>query len=715
MKKIANVFNAGIGFRYAFAAAILFLLLASGPAQANCDYIFFSVNGDTNITVMTQGDMVGWGANCTVGATLHWQIWADVDLDGQIDIDGDRLIFEFDVADGETSGDGPPPDNNPVPDGWYITNEMMLGMAPADYLLSVFEPDSHTGAMIGITCNAMADPPNMIRGLVSVEGHTAPDPEFLGNRWIECSPEGGNFQLWAGLTDENGQYEVNIGEDGTGLEFRVDPPEIAGFAGPGETMVTVSGIVDDIDFYYSAPADSLFGYIRNEYGNLILRNVSGYCSKMNGSGNKNFDVVDGRYVVFFGPSEYGQWNIGISSDNLVPDYMVPMNHQVEIGTIHGQQIDFICIDADTVLYARVTENNAEPSHSYRVIAQSYDLQCGTQAISGIGSENIVPLYITADDLNGWNLGISSGDDSYPIPPGYVLENGGLNDHSPGDTVNMNFVAGVAIRDTVVLDSGDPEPNWNIVWVSIGRDGNYYGCNPNGDGVFTIYADTGVYSMSVNHEGYLTRPNNRQVHITGDTTGGLGFVINQRHCRVSGVLSNIPLPINYSIGVPAYSANDNSGYATMLHVDSLTGHFEGYLCDAEWTLDPPMIQNRFAPQSAHLSIADYPDTVKTLEFFYIDPSGIEDMNPIPKEFSLLQNYPNPFNAQTVISYGLPQAANVTIEIYDLLGRSIVSLPAGTQEAGYHNLEWNASGQPSGIYFYRIKAGDFTQMRKMLLLK
>jgi hypothetical protein len=714
MKKIATVFNVGMGYRYTIIAAILFLMLASGPAHAYCDYIFFSVNGDTSLSIMTQGDMVAWGANCTVGATLHWQIWADVDQDGQID-EGDRLIFEFDVTDGETSGDGPPPDNNPVPDGWYITNEMLLGMAPADYLFSAFEPESHTGAMKGMTCNAMTDPPNSIRGLVSVEGHTPPDPDFLGNRWIECSPEGGNFQLWAGLTDDNGHYEVNIGESGTGLEFRVDPPEIAGFAGPGETMVFVSGIVNDIDFYYSAPADSLYGYILNEYDNPILRNVSGYLSKMNGSGNKNFDAVDGRYVVYFGPSEYGQWIIGLSSENLVPDYLVPMNHQVEIGSIHGQQYDLICLDADTVLFARVTENNAEPSHNYRLIAQSYMLQIGTQAISGTGPENIVPLYITADDPNGWSVGISTGDDSYPIPPGYVLENSGLNNLSPGDTVNMNFVAGVAIHDTVFVDAGDPEPNWNMVWVSIGRDGNFFGCNPNGDGVFTIYGDTGVYMMGAYSERFLTCPNNRQVHLSADTSGGLSFNLNQRHCRISGVLSNIPLPINYGVGVPAHTSNDNSGYSAMLNVDSLTGHFEGYLCDGEWTLDPPQIMNRYAPPTAHLSISEFPDTLKTVEFFYIDPSGVHDNNPIPNEYALLQNYPNPFNAQTVIGYGLPEASRVTIEIYDLLGRLIESLPGGMQNAGYHNLEWNASGQTSGIYFYRIKAGNFAQMRKMLLLK
>jgi len=89
--------------------------------------------------------------------------------------------------------------------------------------------------------------------------------------------------------------------------------------------------------------------------------------------------------------------------------------------------------------------------------------------------------------------------------------------------------------------------------------------------------------------------------------------------------------------------------------------------------------------------------------------------LPLSLTLEQNYPNPFNASTQISYLLPEQAQVSIDIYNILGQRVVSLFDGIQPAGNHQAIWNASGQASGIYFYRIKAGDKVETKKMQLLK
>ncbi|MBW1673043.1 MAG: T9SS type A sorting domain-containing protein, partial [Deltaproteobacteria bacterium] len=99
-----------------------------------------------------------------------------------------------------------------------------------------------------------------------------------------------------------------------------------------------------------------------------------------------------------------------------------------------------------------------------------------------------------------------------------------------------------------------------------------------------------------------------------------------------------------------------------------------------------------------------------------PTNIEeDIPAIPAEFILSQNYPNPFNATTVIQYSLPSASDVAIDIYDLLGRKVETLIDQRQQAGYHQVIWNAKDKTSGVYFYRIKGGDYTETKKMLLLK
>lgn len=92
---------------------------------------------------------------------------------------------------------------------------------------------------------------------------------------------------------------------------------------------------------------------------------------------------------------------------------------------------------------------------------------------------------------------------------------------------------------------------------------------------------------------------------------------------------------------------------------------------------------------------------------------------PTEFSVA-NYPNPFNPITVINYAVPKKSTVAIEIFNILGQKIKTLVEGERTAGYHSVLWdgkNESGKEvgSGIYLYRLKAGQFTQSKKMLLLK
>jgi len=103
-----------------------------------------------------------------------------------------------------------------------------------------------------------------------------------------------------------------------------------------------------------------------------------------------------------------------------------------------------------------------------------------------------------------------------------------------------------------------------------------------------------------------------------------------------------------------------------------------------------------------------------------PLSIADDNPLPKQYSLSQNRPNPFNPVTTIHYDLPEQSQVTLMIYDIRGREIRELVNNTQDAGYKSVIWDGTDEfgrsvGTGIYLYQIQAGDFTQTRKMLLLK
>lgn len=89
--------------------------------------------------------------------------------------------------------------------------------------------------------------------------------------------------------------------------------------------------------------------------------------------------------------------------------------------------------------------------------------------------------------------------------------------------------------------------------------------------------------------------------------------------------------------------------------------------------------------------------------------------IPLEFLLRQNYPNPFNPSTTIKYDLPQTSHVSLSVYDVLGREVATLVNEEKSAGTYTVRWDASAVSSGVYFYRLRAGDFVQTRSMMIIK
>jgi hypothetical protein len=97
------------------------------------------------------------------------------------------------------------------------------------------------------------------------------------------------------------------------------------------------------------------------------------------------------------------------------------------------------------------------------------------------------------------------------------------------------------------------------------------------------------------------------------------------------------------------------------------------------------------------------------------TAVKDENSSPVAFNLEQNYPNPFNPSTKIVYSIPKSSNVTLKIFNILGQQVKTLVNETQSQGTYTVTFNASSLPSGIYFYSIEAGNYTEVKKMILLK
>jgi hypothetical protein len=109
------------------------------------------------------------------------------------------------------------------------------------------------------------------------------------------------------------------------------------------------------------------------------------------------------------------------------------------------------------------------------------------------------------------------------------------------------------------------------------------------------------------------------------------------------------------------------------------------------------------------------TSDSLRITVANPTGVRDEAAPPHEYVLSDNYPNPFNPTTTIRFALPRGSFVTLKVFNLLGMELATLVENELGAGTYTARWDAGSYPSGLYFYRLKAGPFVATKKFLLLR
>jgi len=108
-------------------------------------------------------------------------------------------------------------------------------------------------------------------------------------------------------------------------------------------------------------------------------------------------------------------------------------------------------------------------------------------------------------------------------------------------------------------------------------------------------------------------------------------------------------------------------------------------------------------------------INEIKIEFVTTQEVVIFNTQPLAFSLYQNYPNPFNPSTNISFTLPVKSFVSLKIFDLSGREIATIVSEELSAGNYTRQWDAANMPSGVYFYRLKAGSFTETKKLILVR
>lgn len=604
-------------FRFLLPSILTSIFLLTSSAFAVTDYVFFSVNGDTTLTTMTQGDLLGWGSNCDVGTSVYWEIWYDVNNNSTVDPEIDVVFETFTMTDGIIIPDEIISDNSDVADGFVQSASFPLVFEPGKVLFRAVNTIDETSSVGVITVNAMSSPPNQINGQLIVPGHPAPDA-LLSNVWIMGELDAG---LFIALTDINGNYQINIDNSGTGLEMFIEPGNIDGFVFYEDLSTTIGGVTNDIDFNYIAAVDSVYGYLKDDAGQLLPTINWVECSgQFFGGYKKDSQTKDGRYAIYFSATELGAWRIEVAFDNIIPDYLVPYQFNFSHDTVGSFQHDLIVTRTDTVLYVRITEDGGLPVNNYVIEAYSDFLEIWTNAVSGTGSDNITELHILSLDNTGWGAWIDFYDDRFQIPTRFLVEGFPNENLSPGDTVTINLTSnGIIVSDMLTVEPGDdPVGDWTQAWVSLFKEPNIdYSNNANSDGSFNVTCDAGVYSINAHLNGYLPLPSYRLANVTGDTTGNLGFEFNKAHATITGSLLNIPLPITEpNIGVYAYTGiGDQNSYNSWTEIDYQTGTYTINVCEGTWTVNPPDFPGWLSPAPAIVIVPDNPGIVFTQDFGY----------------------------------------------------------------------------------------------------
>jgi len=335
--------------------------------------------------------------------------------------------------------------------------------------------------------------------------------------------------------------------------------------------------------------------------------------------------------------------------------------------------------------------------------------------------------------------------------------------SEGQALDYTYTATDADGDTLTFSLVNPPVGAKInstsgvfSWTPSKQIGTYQIIISLTDGIVTVNDTASVHLMVVTPEGNLTlNPefndglNNwtgfasapGAAAITLDDTYKLSGKYSMR-VNVTAQGSNIwdiqrmtPLPIEtgYTYNISYYAVADKDNAKVRFVLEMADSPYTAYLDTTIYIMTEPQLFEFVLKKNT----VNEPTTMLKWQFgqpgsvpvnIWIDAVfatrvkdvAIKDEPSIPDEFILSQNYPNPFNPTTNITFGLPKESNVTIDVYNLMGQKVATLVNERINAGYHTVNWNgrdASGNrvTSGVYIYKITAGDFAKSKKMLLVK
>ncbi len=360
--------------------------------------------------------------------------------------------------------------------------------------------------------------------------------------------------------------------------------------------------------------------------------------------------------------------------------------------------------------------DSNPTINYNTISGNSATQFGGGGIACYNNSNAT---ISNNTISGNSSAIFGGGISCFYNSNLSISNNTINENSfdgiycygSSPTISNNTISG-NYGYGIYCEEYSPTISNNTISGNYGsgifcRESSPAIANNTISGNFTGFFGGGIYC-------YSSSPTISNNTISGNSSAIFGGGIACHY------LSN-PVVVNTILwaNIAEYSGNEiylDDGSSISITYSDIEGGWQGQgNIDCDPMFCEPEIDNYFlAENSCCVGAGENGGDIGALGVG-CEPTAVGEDQPLPFEYSLYQNYPNPFNASTTIRYSLPAAADVTVNIYNLLGRKVNTVVQGEQSAGHHQITWDASDHSSGIYFYRIQAGEYAETKKMVLLK
>ena len=661
------------------------------------------VNGVSSNFTMVSGNAVSWSYNLPTGATANCELWYDVNQNGAIDPATDVELFSFTQTDGNSNGDGGPPDMDGLVNG-AISFSQPVGLAPVKYVFKAV--NSGTGLSVAGTVTALSSPAHTISGHVTPpSGKSA---QYIGVE-IHRNDQSGQPNFWDAFTDASGNYAIAMNADTAGNPWQIRipnnpyPPNIIN---PEQIQIVVSGNHTGQDFTFISAAAQVAGHVQDDNGNDLsqfgvqLRRSDGFVQHNANSNTSGFFQIG----LQAGELTSDTWMLetdcncqGVTQSILTTQYNLP-----PISATDSLYRTLIVYSVNSQIRGQVKVNGSPVNYPLQLFATNDTAYSQTNTDSSTGT---------------FTIGVSNKIGTYHfqlgnVPFGWEVEQTLAH---PGDS---GVVVNIVTQTNALVTWAD---SWNMLSLPVKViDNQKADLFPQAVSSAFSYSSSGGYQAQTNlfnGVGYWMKfSGSNAASINGTYLASETLSVQSGWNMVGGPTCLFPasavITVGTTIGSPFFA------YATGYNAsDTLRPGLAYWVkCTAAGELILDCGNASGAPRTKIPRIVDE---------FPPPPPEYDGNAPASKPVSdaLLKNYPNPFNPSTTLSFVIIQTSLVTLNVYDILGQEVASLVHEVRQPGEYSVSWDGSNLPSGLYIYRLnahqqnggQAGSFVQSGKMLLMK